>query len=222
MKRKALITGASKGIGEAIATQLVSEGYSVVTPTHEELDLSSDSSIENFVEKYRNEHFDVIINNAGINEIHEIDRITDDEIERTIQINLIAPMKLLRNFVSSMKAQHYGKIVNIGSIWGIVSKPGRGIYSASKHGIHGVTKTLAVELAEYNILVNTVCPGFTLTELTRKNNTEEQIVQIAEAIPMKRMAEPKEIADAVCYLVSERNTYITGQLIAVDGGYTSI
>lgn len=222
MKRKALITGASKGIGEAIATQLVSEGYSVVTPTHEELDLSSDSSIENFVEKYRNEHFDVIINNAGINEIHEIDRITDDEIERTIQINLIAPMKLLRNFVSSMKAQHYGKIVNIGSIWGIVSKPGRVIYSASKHGIHGVTKTLAVELAEYNILVNTVCPGFTLTELTRKNNTEEQIVQIAEAIPMKRMAEPKEIADAVCYLVSERNTYITGQLIAVDGGYTSI
>ena len=222
MKRKALITGASKGIGEAIATQLVSEGYSVVTPTHEELDLSSDSSIENFVEKYRNEHFDVIINNAGINEIHEIDRITDDEIERTIQINLIAPMKLLRNFVSSMKAQHYGKIVNVGSIWGIVSKPGRVIYSASKHGIHGVTKTLAVELAEYNILVNTVCPGFTLTELTRKNNTEEQIVQIAEAIPMKRMAEPKEIADAVCYLVSERNTYITGQLIAVDGGYTSI
>lgn len=222
MKRKALITGASKGIGEAIATQLVSEGYSVVTPTHEELDLSSDSSIENFVEKYRNEHFDVIINNAGINEIHEIDRITDDEIERTIQINLIAPMKLLRNFVSSMKAQHYGKIVNIGSIWGIVSKPGRVIYSASKHGIHGVTKTLAVELAEYNILVNTVCPGFTLTKLTRKNNTEEQIVQIAEAIPMKRMAEPKEIADAVCYLVSERNTYITGQLIAVDGGYTSI
>ena len=131
-------------------------------------------------------------------------------------------MKLLRNFVSSMKAQHYGKIVNIGSIWGIVSKPGRVIYSASKHGIHGVTKTLAVELAEYNILVNTVCPGFTLTELTRKNNTEEQIVQIGEAIPMKRMAEPKEIADAVCYLVSERNTYITGQLIAVDGGYTSI
>ena len=76
MKRKALITGASKGIGEAIATQLMSEGYSVVTPTHEELDLSSDSSIEHFVEKYRNEHFDVIINNAGINEIHEIDQIT--------------------------------------------------------------------------------------------------------------------------------------------------
>ena len=131
-------------------------------------------------------------------------------------------MKLLRAFVSSMKKHQYGKIVNIGSIWGIVSKPGRTTYSAAKHGIHGITKTLAVELAEYNVLVNTVSPGFTLTELTRKNNTEEQIAQIAENIPMRRMAEPKEIADVVCYLVSERNTYITGQLIAVDGGYTSI
>ncbi|RGC73776.1 SDR family oxidoreductase [Lachnospiraceae bacterium AM23-2LB] len=222
MKRKALITGASKGIGKAITTQLLNEGYIVVAPTHEELDLLSDISIKKFIEKYRNEHFDVIINNAGINEIHEIDQITDDEIERTIKINLIAPMKLLRAFVSSMKKHQYGKIVNIGSIWGIVSKPGRTTYSAAKHGIHGITKTLAVELAEYNVLVNTVSPGFTLTELTRKNNTEEQIAQIAENIPMRRMAEPKEIADVVCYLVSERNTYITGQLIAVDGGYTSI
>ena len=121
MKRKALITGASKGIGKAITTQLLNEGYIVVAPTHEELDLLSDISIKKFIEKYRNEHFDVIINNAGINEIHEIDQITDDEIERTIKINLIAPMKLLRAFVSSMKKHQYGKIVNIGSIWGIVS-----------------------------------------------------------------------------------------------------
>lgn len=222
MKRKALITGASKGIGKAIASQLLEEGYDVVMPTHKELDLSSEVSIKAFVEKNIDEQFDVIINNAGINDIHMVDQITDDEIERTMQINLIAPMKLLRAFVPSMKEQHYGKIINISSIWGIVSKAGRITYSASKHGIHGITKTLAVELAEYNILVNTVCPGFTLTELTRKNNTEEQIKQIAANIPMQRMAESEEIADIVCYLVSDRNTYITGQLIAVDGGYTSI
>lgn len=222
MKRTALITGASKGIGKAIAAQLSEEGYAIVTPTHTELDLASDTSIKEFIEKNKETRFDVIINNAGINEIHEIDQITDDEIEQTMNINLIAPMKLLRAFVPAMKEKHYGKIVNIGSIWGIVSKPGRVTYSAAKHGIHGITKTLAAELAEHNILVNTVCPGFTLTELTRKNNTEEQIIQIAETIPMRRMAEPKEIADAVCYLVSERNTYITGQLIAIDGGYTSI
>ena len=103
----------------------------------------------------------------------------------------------------------------------LVSKRGRTVYSASKHGIHGLTKTLAVELAEHNILVNTVCPGFTLTELTRKNNTPEQIKEISLEIPMQRMAQPEEIASAICYLVSEQNTYLTGQLIAVDGGYTS-
>lgn len=221
MKRKALVTGASRGIGKAIAIQLIAEGYDVVTPTHSELDLLSDSSISTFIEKHKFEKYDVIINNAGINDIHNIDEITDDEIERTMKINLIAPLKILRAFVPAMKQQHYGKIVNIGSIWGVVSKKGRVTYSASKHGIHGITKTLAVELAENNILVNTVCPGFTLTELTYKNNTQEQIDTISKDIPMGRMAQPSEIADAVCYLVSERNTYITGQLIAVDGGYTS-
>ena len=95
------------------------------------------------------------------------------------------------------------------------------MYSATKHGIHGITKTLAVELAEYNICANTVCPGFTLTELTRKNNLPEQILQISQEIPMKRMAEPDEIASVVSFLVSPQNSYLTGQLIAVDGGYTS-
>ncbi len=164
----------------------------------------------------------MIVNNAGINDINDIDKITDDEIERAMQTNLVSPMMLLRAFVPQMKLQNYGRIVNIGSIWGIVSKRGRVVYSATKHGIHGLTKTLAVELAEYNILVNTVCPGFTLTELTKKNNTDEEIAKISLNIPMGRMAESEEIASMVCYLVSDKNTYATGQLIAVDGGFTSI
>ena len=111
-------------------------------------------------------------------------------------------------------------IVNIASIWAIVSKSGRCVYSATKNGIHGVTNTLAVELAEYNILVNTVCPGFTLTEMTKKNNTEAEVAAISSDIPMKRMAEPREIAEVVYFLGSDKNTYLTGQKIAVDGGYT--
>ena len=136
-----------------------------------------------------------------------------------INVNLVAPMKLIRGMVGSMKAQHYGRIVNIGSIWASVSKAGRCVYSATKNGIHGITNTLAVELAEYNILVNTVCPGFTMTELTKKNNTPEQIRQISEDIPMGRMAEPEEIAEVIYFLASERNTYLTGQKILVDGGF---
>ena len=220
-KRKAFITGGSRGIGKKIAEQLEKEGYEVYAPTRKELDLSDISSVERFVSEHATDVYDVIVNNAGINDINDIENVTDDEIERAMQINLISPMKLLRAFVPGMKSIKYGRVVTIGSIWGIVSKRGRVVYSTTKHGIHGLTKTLAVELAEYNILVNTVCPGFTLTELTRKNNTPEQIEAISQEIPMKRMAEPEEIADAVCYLVSERNTYLTGQLIAVDGGYTS-
>lgn len=220
-KYKALVTGGGRGIGKVIVEQLTEQGYEVYAPNRDELELGSAESIRAFVNAHAEDGYDIIINNAGINDIHNIDEITDDEIERTMNINLIAPMKLLRAFVPTMKNKNYGKIVNVGSIWGVVSKGGRVMYSASKHGIHGITKTLAIELAPYNILVNTVCPGFTLTELTYKNNTPEQISDISQDIPMGRMAQPEEIANVICYLVSEQNTYLTGQQITVDGGFTS-
>lgn len=220
-KRVALVTGGSRGIGKAVCEKFEAMGYDVVAPTRAELDLSSSGSVERFLELHEKDVYDVIVNNAGINDVNDIENVTDDEIERAMSINLVTPLKLLRKFVPAMKERRYGRIVNIGSIWGIVSKRGRVVYSMTKHGIHGITKTLAVELAEYNILVNTVCPGFTLTELTYKNNTAEQIKRIEQDIPIGRMAQPDEIADAIAYLADERNTYLTGQLIAVDGGFTS-
>ena len=221
MKRIALVTGGSKGIGKAVCEKLEALGYVVAAPAHCELDLSSSESVKAFLELHKNDVYDVIINNAGINDINDIEMVTDEEIERAMQINLVSPLKILRKFVTAMKEKRYGRIVNIGSIWGIVSKRGRVVYSMTKHGIHGITKTLAVELAEYNILVNTICPGYTLTELTYKNNSEEQIRNIEKDIPIQRMARPDEIADAIIYFAQDRNTYITGQLIAVDGGFTS-
>lgn len=220
-KRVALVTGGSRGIGKAVCEKFEAMGYDVVAPTRVELDLSSSVSVERFLELHEKDVYDVIVNNAGINDVNDIENVTDDEIERAMSINLVTPLKLLRKFVPAMKERQYGRIVNIGSIWSIVSKRGRVVYSMTKHGIHGITKTLAVELAEYNILVNTVCPGFTLTELTYKNNTAEQIKRIEQDIPIGRMAQPDEIAAAIAYLADERNTYLTGQLIAVDGGFTS-
>lgn len=215
-----LITGVSRGIGKAIKERYVNSGYIVIDPTRKELDLSDEKSLNKFIENNKDIKIDIIINNAGINEINFIENITDDEIDKMITVNLIAPMKLIRNFVPKMKMNRFGRIINIGSIWAVVSKEGRCVYSATKNGIHGVTNTLAVELAPYNILVNTVCPGFTLTELTKKNNTEEQIKNIVKDIPLGRMAEPEEIAEVVYFLGTEKNTYLTGQKITVDGGFT--
>lgn len=220
--RKALVTGASRGIGEAVALQLQNEGYQVYTPTHVELDLEDAMSIDTFCKKYSDITFDVLVNNAGINDIHMVEDITEQEMLSMMHINLLAPIRLIRGTVPNMKKQQYGRIVNIGSIWGVAGKAGRTVYAATKHGIHGVTQTLAVELAPYNILINTICPGYTLTALTRKNNTEEQIQEISSCIPMGRMAEPEEQAKAICFLAGEGNTYITGQQITVDGGYTSL
>lgn len=219
--RRALVTGASRGIGKAVAAKLHSDGYDVTTPSHTELDLANVESIDFFCREHQNETFDVLVNNAGVNDVHSVEDITEEELVRMTQINLLAPLRLIRGLVPNMKKHHYGRIVNIGSIWGLTGKPGRTVYAATKHGIHGITQTLAVELAPYNILVNTVCPGFTLTDLTRKNNTPEQIEDISNDIPVGRMAQPEEQAAVICFLAEECNTYITGQQIAVDGGYTS-
>lgn len=216
-----LVTGGSRGIGKAIVQKYEQEGYRVIAPCRRECDLADAKSVEKFVRSNQDEHIDIIINNAGVNDINLIDEIKDEELEQMMQVNLISPIRLIRGFVGNMKKNNFGRIVNIGSIWAVVSKGGRTVYSATKYGIHGVTKTLAVELAPYNILVNTVCPGFTLTDLTRKNNDAEAIAKISHEIPIGRMAEPEEIANVVYFLGNEKNTYLTGQKITVDGGYTS-
>lgn len=218
--RKVLITGGSRGIGKAIAERFEEGGYQVVTPSRQEMDLADSESINRYTEIHKDEYYDVIVNNAGINDVNLIEDITDIELSNMMQVNLIAPIMLLRAFTGKMKEHHYGRIINIASIWAVVSKDGRCVYSATKNGIHGVTTTLSVELAPYNILVNTVCPGFTMTDLTKKNNSPEAIDQIAKEIPIGRMAEPNEIAEVVFFLGNETNTYLTGQKIVVDGGFT--
>lgn len=220
--KKVLLTGGSKGIGKAIYNLLNNEGYDVFAPTRKDLDLSSNKSIDKFLQKYSNCTFDIIINNAGVNYINLIDDLSIIELNDTININLITPIKLIKAFIGDMKSNKYGRIVNISSIWSVVSKAGRLSYSASKNGLNGVTKSLATELAEFNILINSVSPGFTKTELTNQNNTLSEIEEIEKMIPLRRMANPLEIAKLVHFLVSNDNTYITGQNIIIDGGYTSI
>jgi len=215
----ALITGASRGIGAAIAGKMRQAGINVLAPTREQLDLSSNASIDAFL-KTLAEPIDILVNNAGINLVARGAEVGDQNIEETIQVNLVAPILLIRGIIPSMVQKGYGRIVNISSIWSLVSKPGRLTYSASKTGLNGITRTLAVELAASNILVNAVAPGFTNTELTMINNSQAQLEEIKKQIPLGRLAEPEEIAEVVYFLCSAANTYITGQIIFADGGFT--
>ena len=214
----ALVTGASRGIGAAITMKMRNVGLNVLTPSRKELDLSSNESIDHFL-RITDVTIDILVNNAGINLIAAGSEVSDQNIEDTIQVNLVAPIRLIRGIVPHMIQNRYGRIVNISTIWTLVSKPGRLTYSASKAGLNSITRTLAVELASHNILVNAVAPGYTNTELTKINNTKDQIEEIKKLIPLGRLAEPEEIAEVVYFLCSEANTYITGQVIFADGGF---
>jgi 3-oxoacyl-[acyl-carrier protein] reductase len=217
-KRKVLVTGASRGIGRAIVEVLKKTNeYNILTPSRDELELTNSDSIDNFV--IRNNDIDILINNAGINIVNYIQDIKDTDIESMFLTNIIAPIKLIRGIVPHMMEKNYGRIVNISSIWGITSKEKRSIYSATKFGINGITKTLARELGKYNILVDSICPGYVNTEMTKKNVTEIEKKEILKNIPLNRFAEPIEIGYLVKFLISDENTYITGQSIIIDGGF---
>ncbi len=218
--QRALVTGASRGVGAAIAARLREAGADVLTPTRSELDLLCNRSIDSYLAALR-EPVAIVVNNAGINPLAGSTEVRDADLQEVLQVNLVAPIRLIAGLVPGMKARRYGRIVNISSIFGgAVAKERRIAYTASKAAIVGLTKALALELAPYGILVNAVAPGYVNTRLTRQNNTPEELEQIQATIPLRRLAEAEEIAEAVAFLCSERNSYITGQALLVDGGFT--
>jgi 3-oxoacyl-[acyl-carrier protein] reductase len=219
--RTALVTGASRGIGAAIAERLKTDGLRVLTPPHTEMNLQFEESIETYLSKLDGS-VDVLVNDAGINRIAMFDEIRSKDVRDTLQINLLAPFRLVQALTPRMCENRYGRIVNISSIWSVVSRAGRVSYTMSKTALNGMTRALAVELAPYNILVNAVAPGYVLTNLTRQNNSEAEIEEICQTIPIKRLATPEEIANVVSFLCSEQNSYLTGQTIIVDGGYSCL
>jgi 3-oxoacyl-[acyl-carrier protein] reductase len=219
-KRTALVTGASRGIGLAIAELFKKNGLEVLIPNRQELDLLSEDSIAEFLKKNSQIQIDILVNNAGINIIENVSEFLDENLKTALQINLISPMILIRELSPKMIERGYGKIVNISSIWSQFSKPGRAVYSSTKSAINGLTRSVAIELAAHNIQVNAVAPGFVDTDLTRKNNSPEQLEIIRSNIPAKRLAQTSEIAELVYFLVSEKNTYVTGQTIFIDGGFS--
>jgi 3-oxoacyl-[acyl-carrier protein] reductase len=240
--KTALITGATRGIGKAIADAFMDCGADLMlTGTKPEeieqmnaeeknpkvqwlkADFSSPDEITSFIEQLKStDAIDICVNNAGINIIKPYEEYSADEYQRLMSINLTAPFSLTQQLIPGMKKRGFGRIVNIASIWSEISKPGRSLYTTSKTGLVGLTRSLAVEHASSNILINAVSPGFTCTELTEESLSTDEIKTLSEQIPVGRFAEPNEIAQTVLFLCSDLNTYITGQNIVVDGGFTLV
>lgn len=232
--RLALVTGGTRGIGAAIAARLSADGATVtITGTHADfaapvgyayrvVDFADRARTETFATEVAGWDLDILVNNAGINKIGPFAQIAPEDFDRIQSVNLRAPFLLCRAVLPGMRRRQWGRIVNIGSIFGKISKEFRGPYSASKFGLDGMTAALAAEVAADGILANCVSPGFIDTELTRTILGEAGISGLKARIPIRRLGLPQEVAALVAWLVSPENTYLSGQNIVIDGGFTRV
>lgn len=241
MDKCALITGATRGIGKQIAITLAKQGYNIALnyrKENEELentkkeiekigvqvlavkgDVANFENCENFVKQVieRFGQIDVLVNNAGITKDMLLMRMKQEDFKQVIDTNLVGTFNVTKNVVPYMMKARSGRIINISSVVGISGNAGQTNYSASKAGIIGFTKSLAKEIASRNILVNAVAPGFIETNMTDvlKDDVKQEI---AKNIPLKRMGTTQDVANVVKFLASDDSSYITGQVINVDGG----
>jgi len=233
----ALVTGGASGIGEGIAHRLIKEGAKVEIGDVDEktgevtartlgenarfvkLDISAEDQVNDIVAQIFNEHarIDILINNAGITNDKLLLRMAKEDWQRVIDINLTGTFLVTRAVMKHMIKQRYGRIINIASVVGLIGNPGQTNYSASKAGIIGFTKACAKELAGRNITVNAIAPGFIETRMT-DNLTDEVKEQYKQAIPVKRFGTVDDVAALTVFLSSADASYITGQVICVDGG----
>lgn len=239
-----VITGATRGIGKQIANDLSLLGANLIlTGTNPEqvqelnelafrekksikyycVNLLQNDSLSQFCDHLQKlNRIDGLINNAGINRLNSVDSINMLDWIDMLAVNLSAPFQIIKTVSVKMIEQKYGRIVNVASIFSKISKEKRAAYSATKFGLNGLTVGVSNDLARYNIMVNTISPGFVMTDLTKKNLTAEEIHNLTEIIPAKRMAVAKDISNVAIFLMSNLNTYITGQNIIVDGGFTNV
>lgn len=229
-----LITGGTRGIGAEIAKRLREEGASVnVTGTtlggnapdgcmYHQAKFDVKENLDNFITKVKKMKVDILINNAGINKIGCFEELNYSDFCRIQNVNVHAPFLLCQAVIPWMKRNKWGRIVNISSIFGKISKEYRASYSSSKFALDGMTTSLAAEVASYGILANCISPGFIDTELTRNILGEDGIKELVSTVPIGRLGMPKEIAAFVFWLSSPENSFISGQNISIDGGFTRV
>ncbi len=242
--KKAIVTGGSRGIGKAIALMYAKEGADVLVNYHSNdaaaketcaeiealgrkavavaADVANYASAQNMVEECVNQlgGVDIVVNNAGVSKPSMLLKMKEEDWDAIIDIHLKAAFNTTQAAGRHMKEQKYGKIINVISTAGIFGTIGQINYASAKAGIIGFTKSASRELGRYGVNVNVICPGITKTEMTGKLQTDEKLKKIYEGrIQLGRFAEPEEIAPAFVFLASDDASYITGQVLGVDGGY---
>jgi 3-oxoacyl-[acyl-carrier protein] reductase len=237
--RVALVTGAARGLGRAAAERLLADGARVALNVHrpeqaEELsrtfgddvlvrpgDIASARTVQDLVAAVldRFGRLDILVNNAAAAYSTRFERITEEEWRRALDVNLTAAFLCIQAALPAMKAQGYGRVINLSSTAGkSVSTLGGAHYTASKAGLLGLTRAAAKELGPFGITVNAVCPGLIDTELTREHATPEELASYARSFPIQRLGTAAEVADLICFLASEQAGYITGASLDINGG----
>jgi 3-oxoacyl-[acyl-carrier protein] reductase len=227
----ALVTGGTKGIGLSIAKELLKAGAKVIITGRTKpekllegsqflaVDFLSDESKDVFFNLVSTMDIDILVNNAGINRINVTHNIDDQDWDQIIDLNLKVPMSLSKILIPKMIHKKWGRVLNIASVFGVVSKSERASYSASKFGLIGLTKSMALDYAKYGILINSLSPGFIKTELTEKILGSEGIKEILKSVPLNRLGTPEDVALVALFMISELNRFMTGENVVVDGGF---
>lgn len=219
-RRVSLITGAARGIGAAIAAELAARGDEIISPSRDEMDLEQPESVEAYIAANGRLDIDILINNAGVNFLAPVQELSRVTWQRMVEVNLNSGIRLLQTFAPGMQARGWGRVLNVSTIFSVVTKESRAAYSMTKAALNALTRSAAIEFGPGGVLVNSIAPGYVDTALTRQNNSPEAIAAICATIPLGRMADAKELAKTAAFLVSEQNSYLTGQTVIVDGGFT--